>query len=45
MVRELRRAGLARTEGGEQPKLTIKAPGAICRTGWVYCVVIGRATA
>jgi preprotein translocase subunit SecA len=25
-MRELRRAGLARTEGGEQPKLTIKVP-------------------
>jgi len=45
MMRELRSAGLARTEGGEQPKLTIKAPSAICRTGRVYCVVIGTATA
>ena len=44
-MRELRGAGLARTEGGEQPKLTIKAPSAICRTGRVYCVVIGTATA
>ena len=35
----------ALTEGGEQPKLTIKARGAICRTGRVYCVVIGPATA
>jgi hypothetical protein len=35
----------ARTEGGEQPKLTIKVPSAICRTGRVYCVVIGTATA
>lgn len=35
----------ALTEGGEQPKLTIKAPGAICRTGRVYCVVIDPATA
>ncbi len=45
MIRELRGAGLARTEGGEQPKLTIKAPGAIFRTGRDYCVVIGTATA
>jgi hypothetical protein len=44
MMRELRGAGLARTEGGEQPKLTIKVPSAICRTGRVYCVVIGPAT-
>jgi hypothetical protein len=43
MVRELRATGLARTEGVEQPKLTIKAPSAICRTGRVYCVVIGTA--
>jgi hypothetical protein len=35
----------ALTEGGEQPKLMIKAPGAICRTGRAYCLVIGRATA
>ena len=45
MMRELRVSGLARTEGGEQPKLTIKAPSAICRTGRDYCVVIGTATA
>jgi hypothetical protein len=44
VMKELRGAGLARTEGGEQPKLTIKAPGAICRTGRVYCVVIDFAT-
>jgi len=45
MMRQLRGAGLARTEGGEQPKLTIKVPSAICRTGRVHCVVIGPATA
>ena len=45
MMRELRGAGLARTESGEQPKLTIKAASAICRTGRVYCVVLGTATA
>jgi hypothetical protein len=44
MMRELRGAGLARTEGGEQPKLTIKAPSAICGTGRVYCLVIDSAT-
>jgi hypothetical protein len=45
MMRELRSAGLAKTEGGEQPKLTIKAPSAICRTGRGYCVVIETGTA
>jgi hypothetical protein len=45
IMRELRGAGLAKTEGGERPKLTIKVPSAVCRTGRVYCVVIGRATA
>ena len=40
-MQELKRAGQARTETGTQPKLTIKAPHAICRTGRVYCVVIG----
>ena len=45
MMRELRGAGLARTEGGTNPKLTIKAPSAICRTGRVFCIVIGPATA
>ena len=43
VMRELRAAGLARTEGGEQPKLTIKASSAICRTGRVYCIAIGNA--
>jgi hypothetical protein len=33
MMRELRGAELARTEGGEQPKLTVKAPSANCRKG------------
>jgi hypothetical protein len=45
MMRELRGARLARTEGGEQPKLTIKAPSAICRAGRVYCIAIGTASA
>jgi hypothetical protein len=35
----------ALTEAGDQPKLTIKVPSAICGTGRVYCVVIGPATA
>jgi hypothetical protein len=33
MMRELRGAGLARTERGQQPKLTIKVPSAIYRKG------------
>jgi hypothetical protein len=45
VMRELRRADLARTEGGEQPKLPMKAPSAICRTGRAYCIAIGIATA
>jgi hypothetical protein len=45
MIRELRGTGLARTEGGHQPKLTIKVPSAICKAGTAYCVVIGTATA
>jgi hypothetical protein len=45
MMRQLHRAGLAQTEGGEQPKLTIKVPSAICRTGRVYCILLGRAAA
>jgi len=45
MMRELRGAGLARTEGGDQPKLTIKVPSAIRRTGRVYWVVIDTETA
>ena len=43
MVRELRSQGLAKTEGGTHPKLTIKAPSAICATGRVYCIDIGKA--
>ena len=39
MMRELRGEGLARTEGGDQPKLTIKVPSAICGTGRVYCIL------
>jgi hypothetical protein len=44
VMRELRGAGLAKTEGGERPKLTIKAPRAVCEAGRLYCVVIGTAT-
>jgi hypothetical protein len=44
VMRKLRGAGLARTEGGEQPKLTIKVPSPICRTGRVYCILVGEAT-
>ncbi len=41
IMRELRAAGLAKTEGGEQPKLTVKAPKAICEAGRVYHIQIG----
>jgi hypothetical protein len=40
-MQEQRGAGLARTEGGNQPKLTITVPSAICGTGRVYCINIG----
>jgi NADH:ubiquinone oxidoreductase subunit 4 (subunit M) len=40
-VWELRGAGLAKTEGVEQPKVTSKAPRAVCEAGRVYWVVIG----
>jgi hypothetical protein len=43
-MRKLRGVGLARTEGDTNPKLTIKAPSAICRTGRAYCIEIGPAT-
>lgn len=39
---DLRKAGHAKTEGGDQPKLTIKAPKAICDSGRVYCIRLGR---
>ena len=45
MMKELRSAGLAKTEGGERPKLTIKAPRAVSEAGRLYCVVINPATA
>jgi hypothetical protein len=38
MMRALVRRGVARTEGGNSPKLTIKTPQGICRAGRVYCV-------
>lgn len=38
MMRRLRDAGLARTEGGHATKLTIKTPRAICTGGRVYCI-------
>jgi hypothetical protein len=41
MMQELRDAGLAKTEGGEHPKLTIKAPSSICHSGRVYCIRLG----
>ena len=38
MMRALRAEGRARTEGGRQPKLTIKTPKAICEEGRAYCI-------
>jgi hypothetical protein len=38
----LRTARHAKTEGGRHPKLTIKAPSAVCATGRVYCIRIPR---
>lgn len=43
LMNELRQIGLAQTEGGSQPKLTIKAPKAICQTGRVYCISLNMA--
>jgi hypothetical protein len=37
MVRILREAKVARTEGGNAPKLTIKCPPDLCSSGRVYC--------
>jgi hypothetical protein len=42
MMVELRDAGLARTEGGQKPKLTIKAPSNISASGRVYCIRLRR---
>ena len=38
MMKSLRASGYAQTEGGHKPKLTIKAPRAICVEGRVYCI-------
>ena len=38
LARALQSAGRMRTEGGKQPKRTIKAPRQLCRTGRVYCI-------
>lgn len=41
ILKQLRDEGRARTEGGKQPKNTIKLPGRICRaTPRVYCITI-----
>lgn len=41
MMKQLRDEGRAQTEGGKQPKNTIKLPGRICRaTPRVYCVTV-----
>ncbi|TXN06624.1 hypothetical protein FV222_04960 [Methylobacterium sp. WL103] len=41
LMRAVRNAGHARTEGGRKPKLTIKTPRTICADGRVYCVQLG----
>lgn len=41
-MRTLREIDKARTEVGEQAKLTIKTPRSICQGGRVYCILIGR---
>ncbi|MCA0012904.1 DUF927 domain-containing protein [Mesorhizobium sp. B292B1B] len=41
MMQELRRLGLAKTEGGNNPKLTVKTPSGICAEGRVYWVLLG----
>lgn len=41
MMQELRRLGLAKTEGGKKPKLTVKTPSAICAEGRVYWILLG----
>lgn len=38
LMKDLKKRGFAKTEGGQDPKLTIKAPKSICATGRVYCV-------
>ncbi|GAB6843693.1 hypothetical protein JCM2811A_26950 [Methylorubrum rhodinum] len=41
ILNQLRDEGRAQTEGGQQPKLTIKAPGRICRDApRVYCITV-----
>ena len=40
LMRSLKKAGKARTEGGKRPKLTIKAPSRVCCSGRVYCIRI-----
>jgi hypothetical protein len=43
LMNHLRELGVAQTEGGRQPKLTIKAPRSVCRTGRVYCITMDTA--
>jgi hypothetical protein len=41
LITQLKAEGRARTEGGKQPKHTIKVPGRICRaTPRVYCITV-----
>ena len=42
MMRALRASGDATTETGQNPKLTIKTPKAICDQGRVYCILMER---
>ena len=45
LMRSLKKAGKARTEGGKRPKLTIKAPSRVCSSGRVYCIRISAESA
>jgi hypothetical protein len=42
VMRYLREEGLAKTEGGKQPKLMIKAPPSVANGGRVYCLYVDR---
>lgn len=42
VISALRAQGKAKTEGGAKPKLTIKAPHALCGSGRVYCIQVGN---
>jgi hypothetical protein len=42
LMKELRDAWLAKTEGGKQAKLSVKAPKRLCPTGRVYCITLPK---